>query len=81
MDEYTIDNCLCCIHPPGDGSTCAGGECCCTDDYTCDKCEQKLGEQEGCYCYPPYNFTCECCIDEGSRKYGKGGKTPSRHTR
>jgi hypothetical protein len=31
----------CCIYPPGDGSTCAGSECCCTEDYTCDRCGGK----------------------------------------
>jgi len=31
----------CCSCPPGDGSTCAGGTCCCTSDYVCDKCRSK----------------------------------------
>ena len=34
---------LCCIRPPGDGSTCAGGTCACLDDYTCDRC--RMGEE------------------------------------
>ncbi len=29
---------MCCVHPPSDGSLCAGGTCACTDDYECDKC-------------------------------------------
>lgn len=31
----------CCVNPPGDGSTCAGGTCQCDDTYTCDKCKCK----------------------------------------
>lgn len=33
--------CACCVYPPGDGSTCAGGMCECKEDYTCDKCKGK----------------------------------------
>ncbi len=36
--ELAKDVVLCCIHPPGDGSTCAGGNCMCEEDYICDKC-------------------------------------------
>lgn len=60
---------MCCIHPPGDGSTCAGGECMCTEDYTCDKCETEIIVGGGCYCYPAYNFTCDYCVDERNQKY------------
>ncbi len=37
--EQLIEVVHCCIHPPGDGSTCAGGNCMCEEDYICDKCE------------------------------------------
>jgi hypothetical protein len=32
---------VCCTYPSGDGSRCAGGNCCCEDDYICDKCRNK----------------------------------------
>ncbi len=41
--EFPTMRRLCCIHPPGDGSTCAGGECGCKEDYICDKCEVNDG--------------------------------------
>ena len=41
--ELTKEVVLCCIHPPGDGSTCAGGNCMCEEDYICDKCEVNDG--------------------------------------
>jgi len=39
--ELTKVPVLCCVHPPGDGSTCAGGNCMCKEDYVCDKCNTK----------------------------------------
>jgi len=40
--EEPFSTCMfCCISPPGDGSTCAGGSCSCTETYTCDKCKVK----------------------------------------
>lgn len=35
---------FCCSCPPGDGSTCAGGTCCCREDYVCDKCRIAAGD-------------------------------------
>jgi len=69
-EEYpTIStNIMCCVHPPGDGSTCAGGSCCCTGDYTCDKCRMKnveactaIGDENGNKLYNP-NCGCSDCV-------------------
>jgi hypothetical protein len=65
---------FCCIHPPGDGSTCAGGNCCCTEDYVCDKCRLKkveactaIGDEYGNKLYNP-NCGCSDCV-EHFKKY------------
>jgi hypothetical protein len=39
--ELAKDVVHCCIHPPSDGSTCAGGNCMCDEDYICDKCSMR----------------------------------------
>jgi hypothetical protein len=44
--ELAKDVVLCCIHPPGDGSTCAGGECVCKKDYICDRCSTREEEND-----------------------------------
>ena len=45
MKPYKMVQAMCCIHPPGDGSTCAGGSCCCTENYKCDLCKTRSGEE------------------------------------
>jgi len=45
VEPYEQVPVLCCIHPPGDGSTCAGGSCCCTENYKCDLCKTRSGEE------------------------------------
>lgn len=44
MATFMFTKTACCVNPPGDGSTCAGGDCCCGPDYVCDKCKgEKFG--------------------------------------
>ena len=56
----------CCSNPPGDGSTCAGGTCCCGPDYVCDKCKSEKLKVKACDCTETY--VCESCLSKADIK-------------